>query len=88
MPGSLDRDRGDPSSLAGRSFSSPNLAEALPDYVRPQARGLEVPAVPGIGVARAMARAYGCFAMGGAELGLTPATLRLRRSSASRGVPR
>lgn len=34
-----------------------------------------MPAANGIGSARAVARAYGCAATGGAELGLTPATL-------------
>jgi CubicO group peptidase (beta-lactamase class C family) len=75
MPWGFYRDMGDPASLTGRSFGSPNLGEVFPDYIRPAARGLEVPAVLGIGEARAMARAYGCFASGGAELGLTPATL-------------
>ena len=75
MPWGFFRGMGDPSSLVGRSFSSPNLAEVFPDYTRPTLRGLEVPAVLGIGEARAMAKAYGCFADGGAELGLQPATL-------------
>jgi CubicO group peptidase (beta-lactamase class C family) len=36
---------------------------------------VEVPAGNGVGTARAMARAYSALAEGGAELGLTPATL-------------
>jgi CubicO group peptidase (beta-lactamase class C family) len=36
---------------------------------------VEIPAGNGVGTARAMARAYSAFAEGGAELGLTPATL-------------
>jgi len=75
MPWGFFRGMGDPRSLAGRAFSSPNLAEVLPDYTRPAARGLELPAVLGIGEARAMAKAYGCFSTCGAELGLRPATL-------------
>lgn len=66
---------GDPRSLGGRAFSNPNLAEVFPDYLRPTLRELELPAVFGIGEARAMAKAYGAFATGGAELGLRPATL-------------
>jgi CubicO group peptidase (beta-lactamase class C family) len=50
--------------------------------MRPEARGLEVPAVLGIGEARAMARAYGCLATGCAELGLTAATLAELRAPA------
>jgi CubicO group peptidase (beta-lactamase class C family) len=76
------RGMGDPNSLVSRSFSSPNLAEVFPDYTRPPLRGLEVPAVLGIGEARAMAKAYGCLAAGGAELGLRPATLAELRAKA------
>jgi CubicO group peptidase (beta-lactamase class C family) len=36
---------------------------------------VEIPAGNGVGTARAMARAYSAFAEGGAELGITPATL-------------
>lgn len=39
------------------------------------ARELEVPSGGGVGTARALARAYGVFASGGAELGLRPETL-------------
>jgi CubicO group peptidase (beta-lactamase class C family) len=35
----------------------------------------EIPAGNGVGTARAIARAYSAFAEGGAELGVTPATL-------------
>jgi CubicO group peptidase (beta-lactamase class C family) len=80
MPWGFFREMGDPSSLAGRSFNSPNLAGVFPDYTRPALRGLELPAALGIGEARAMAKAYGCFASGGAELGLTPATLAQLRA--------
>jgi CubicO group peptidase (beta-lactamase class C family) len=40
------------------------------------ARELEIPSGGGVGTARAIARAYGAFAAGGAELGLRPETLR------------
>jgi CubicO group peptidase (beta-lactamase class C family) len=36
---------------------------------------IEIPAGNGVGTARAIARAYSAFAEGGAELGITPATL-------------
>jgi CubicO group peptidase (beta-lactamase class C family) len=75
MPWGFLRGMADPRSLGGRAFSSPNLGEVFPDYARLAVRGLELPAVLGVGEARAMARAYGCFAAGGAELGLGQATL-------------
>lgn len=40
------------------------------------ARNLELPAGGGVGSARAIARAYGAYATGGAELGLREETLR------------
>lgn len=46
------------------------------DPVRIFARDLEAPSGGGVGTARAIARAYGALAVGGAELGLTPATMR------------
>jgi CubicO group peptidase (beta-lactamase class C family) len=38
--------------------------------------GVELPAGNGVGTARSIARAYSAFAEGGAELGLTPATMQ------------
>ncbi len=75
IPWGFYRGLTDPTSLGGRAFNSPNLAEVFPDYTREVLRGLELPAVLGIGEARAMAKAYGCFASGCAELGLRPDTL-------------
>jgi CubicO group peptidase (beta-lactamase class C family) len=46
------------------------------DEERVYARNFEVPAGGGVGTARAIARAYGVFATGGKELGLSDATLR------------
>jgi CubicO group peptidase (beta-lactamase class C family) len=59
-----------PGSLLRRSFVG--LA------ADPNDRGyleVEVPAGNGVGTARAIARAYSCFAEGGAEIGITPETL-------------
>jgi CubicO group peptidase (beta-lactamase class C family) len=50
--------------------------ELMIDPERVYARNLEMPAGGGVGTARALARAYGVFATGGAELGLRTATLR------------
>jgi CubicO group peptidase (beta-lactamase class C family) len=46
------------------------------------ARDLEVPSGGGVGTARAIAKAYGAFATGGAELGLRPETLAALRAPA------
>ena len=82
MPWAFYGAMGDPRSLAGRSFASPNLGEVFPDYLGPAARGLEVPAVLGIGEARAMAKAYSCFAISCPELGLRGETLAALRPPA------
>jgi len=46
------------------------------DPERIYARDLEVPSGGGVGTARAIARAYGVLATGGAQLGLRPETIR------------
>lgn len=62
-----------PRSRLRRALLGSELPEQC-DHV--YARDLEVPAGGGVGTARAMARAYGVFASGGAELGLRARTLR------------
>ena len=51
-------------------------SELVMDQDRVYTRNLEIPAGGGVGTARAIARAYGVFAMGGKELGLRGETLR------------
>ncbi len=53
------------------------------DKARIYPRDLEIPAGGGVGTARAVARAYGAFATGGAELGISPATLAALRAPAA-----
>jgi CubicO group peptidase (beta-lactamase class C family) len=54
-----------------------NPGSSLPlDPDRIYARNLEVPSGGGVGTARAIARAYGVFATGGRELGLSQATVQ------------
>jgi CubicO group peptidase (beta-lactamase class C family) len=86
MPWAFLRGMGTTGALGSRAFNSPNLGEVFPDYARRELRGLELPAVLGIGEARAMARAYGCFAAGGGELSLRPETLAELRAGG--GLPR
>ncbi len=58
-----------PKSLLRRSFLISDL-----DWNDRRALEIELPAGNGVGTARAMARAYGAFAEGGAEIGITPET--------------
>jgi CubicO group peptidase (beta-lactamase class C family) len=59
-----------PGSLLRRSFVGLSVDPNDRAYL-----DIEVPAGNGVGTARAIARAYSCFAEGGAELGITPETL-------------
>ncbi|HVN54063.1 MAG TPA: serine hydrolase domain-containing protein [Anaerolineaceae bacterium] len=61
-------------SYLGRAFSNPTSALTA-DFTHLQFRNLEMPATSGIGTADGIARIYGAFAAGGAELGLRPETL-------------
>jgi CubicO group peptidase (beta-lactamase class C family) len=66
-----------PRSNISRALSvNPGTSIYLDDS-RVYARNLEVPAGNGVGTARAMAHAYGVFAIGGRELGLRKETLDL-----------
>lgn len=58
-----------PGSLLRRSFSGLSVDPNDRRYLE-----VEVPAGNGVGTARAIARAYSCFAEGGGEIGLTPET--------------
>jgi CubicO group peptidase (beta-lactamase class C family) len=51
-------------------------SEIVHDQERVYVRNLEVPSGGGVGTARAIAHAYGAFAAGGEELGLSRATLQ------------
>jgi CubicO group peptidase (beta-lactamase class C family) len=62
-------------------FSNPGVA-IWRDKKHICARNLEVPAVGGVGTARAMARAYGVFATGGRELKLRAETLEALKAPA------
>jgi CubicO group peptidase (beta-lactamase class C family) len=64
-----------PRSITARSFGNPKILGKLDNYNRPDVRRLELPAANGTGQPRAVAHAYGVMATGGAELGITPATL-------------
>ena len=65
-----------PLSLTARSVGTPKgVLGALDDYNREEVRVVEIPAANGIGTARSVAKAYGCVATGGSDLGLTSSVL-------------
>ncbi|WP_328476052.1 beta-lactamase family protein [Actinoplanes sp. NBC_00393] len=64
-----------PRSVTARSFANPKVLSQTGNYNLPEVRRLELPAANGTGEVRAIARAYGDAATGGATLGLTPSTL-------------
>jgi CubicO group peptidase (beta-lactamase class C family) len=71
-----------PRGLTGRTVNLPNDVDAMRDYNREDIRTVEIPAANGIGTARSVARAYGCVATGGRELGLTTDALAAVTKSA------
>jgi CubicO group peptidase (beta-lactamase class C family) len=71
-----------PRSVTARSFANPKVLSQTGNYNLPEVRRLELPAANGTGEVRAIARAYGDAATGGAALGLTQATLEALRRPA------
>jgi CubicO group peptidase (beta-lactamase class C family) len=70
-----------PRSLTSRVLASPLMSMGA-DFTNSDFRGVEFPAHGGIGQARAIARAYSAMAMGGGELGITPATMAALKAPA------
>ena len=69
-----------PRSITYRTFGNPRVTGLVNEYNRRELQRAEIPAANGIGAPRSVARAYGEFATGGRELGLTTETLdALRR---------
>ncbi len=64
-----------PRSLTGKAFGNPRVLSLMGNYNRRDCLRVESPASNGTGEVRAIAKAYGCLATGGRELGLTNATL-------------
>jgi CubicO group peptidase (beta-lactamase class C family) len=61
-----------PYSITARSLAVAEGMSELDDLNRDELRRVEMPAVNGTGTARSLAKLYGCAAIGGAELGLSP----------------
>lgn len=64
-----------PRSPTSRAFANPKVLLDLSGYNRIDVLRLELPAANGTGEPRAVAKAYGAVATGGAELGITRQTL-------------
>ena len=64
-----------PFGLTARTLRNPKGIGDLDAYNREELRAVEIPAANGIGTARSVAKAYGCVATGGSDLGLTQSTL-------------
>lgn len=62
-------------SITARAFANPKVLSELEGYNRMDVLRLELPASNGTGEVRAIARAYGAMATGGAELGISGPTL-------------
>ncbi|HUG83785.1 MAG TPA: serine hydrolase domain-containing protein [Euzebya sp.] len=65
-----------PRSITGRTFGNPRVLGLMDNYNRREVLRLESPASNGTGQVRAIARAYGALATGGAELGIREGTMR------------
>jgi CubicO group peptidase (beta-lactamase class C family) len=63
-----------PRSLATRSLWNPKML-SIGEMASRAYRTIEIPSANGVGQARAIAHAYGVFAMGGGQLGITPETM-------------
>jgi CubicO group peptidase (beta-lactamase class C family) len=64
-----------PFSLTARTIANPKGIRDLDAFNRDEVRAVEIPAANGIGTARSVAKAYGCVATGGSDLGLTASVL-------------
>ncbi len=65
-----------PLSLTARAFGTVKGLTGFEGLNREEFRVVEIPAGNGIGTARSVAKAYGCVATGGSDLGLTPSDPR------------
>jgi len=72
-----------PRSITYRTFANPKIIGEPAGYNDRRVQSLELPASSGIGSVRDMAKAYSEFATGGANLGLTQATLNALKQPAT-----
>ncbi len=62
-------------SITNRTFSNPKVLGKVTNYNAHEMRSIELPASNGIGQVRSIAKLYGIFATGGAELKIKPETM-------------
>jgi CubicO group peptidase (beta-lactamase class C family) len=74
MPSGMVLSLLNPRSLTSRSLNHMKL-RSPGDLNRPEFRAVEIPAGGGVGLVRSIAKAYGAFATGGRELGITEETM-------------
>ncbi len=82
LPRKFVKDFLNPKTITARTFANPKVLGNPMRYNEPEMRRIELPASNGIGRVQAIARAYGAFATGGEELGITAETLRELRAPA------
>ncbi|GBE24314.1 esterase EstB [bacterium BMS3Bbin02] len=75
LPSKFVRDFLNPKTITARTFANPKVLGKPIRYNDREMQRIELPASNGIGQVRSIAKAYGVFATGGAELGITSATL-------------
>lgn len=76
MPWPFVRNMLNPKSITARSFANPKVLGIIPKYNEREMQRIELPAANGIGQVRSIAKAYGAFATGGKELGITAETMK------------
>ncbi len=82
LPKKFVKDFLNPKTITARTFANPKVLGSPVRYNERGMRSIELPASNGIGQVRSIAQAYGEFATGGLELGITPETMGELRAPA------
>ncbi|NIA26372.1 MAG: serine hydrolase, partial [Gammaproteobacteria bacterium] len=82
LPSKFVKDFLNPKTITARTFANPKVLGSPVRYNERAMRRIELPASNGIGQVRSIARAYGVFASGGRELGISPETMGELRAPA------
>ncbi|VAV89627.1 Putative esterase [hydrothermal vent metagenome] len=82
LPSKFVKDFLNPKTITARTFANPKVLGSPVRYNERAMRSIELPASNGIGQVRSIAKAYGAFASGGKELGISPETMGELRAPA------
>jgi len=82
LPSKFVKDFLNPKTITARTFANPKVLGSPVRYNERAMRTIELPASNGIGQVRSIAKAYGVFASGGKELGISPETMGELRAPA------